>query len=78
MSNSFTHITSLLNSHTHSSRTWSTISQDERNKLQGDGAKEDGEFWMSFEDMCKHYTDFEMCSVSIDQMYEDDNGEFTQ
>ena len=39
----------------------------------GDGAKEDGEFWMTYEDMCKHYTDFEMCSVSIDQMYEDEN-----
>lgn len=33
---------------------------------------EDGEFWMSYDDMKKHFTDFEVCSVSVDELYEDD------
>ena len=28
---------------------------------------------MSFDDFKKHFTDFEMCSVSIDDLYEDEN-----
>ena len=27
---------------------------------------------MSYDDFKKHFTDFEMCSVSIDDLYEDD------
>lgn len=38
-----------------------------------DNMKEDGEFWMSFDDMKKHFTDFEICSITIDQLYEDEN-----
>ena len=38
--------------------------------------KEDGEFWMSFDDFKKHYTDFEICSITVDQMYEDDGGQW--
>ena len=43
--------------------------------LEGDGVpKEDGEFFMSFQDFKKNFTDFEVCNVSVDQLYEDDNG----
>ncbi len=38
-------------------------------------AKDDGEFWMSFDDFRKHFTDFEMCNVTIDALYEDENSE---
>lgn len=57
-----------------SSGTWKSVSDAERQQLtEGQGAKEDGEFFMSFQDFCKHFTDFEMCSVSIDEMVEDEN-----
>ena len=29
---------------------------------------------MSYDDFVKHYTDFEICSVSVGQMYEDESG----
>lgn len=45
-----------------------------RKQCLEEGAKDDGEFWMSLEDMKKHFTNFEMCSVSIDQLHEDDSG----
>ena len=58
-----------------SSPTWRQVSADKRHELQeGDGPKEDGEFWMSYEDFVKHFTDLEMCSVSIGQMQEDEKG----
>lgn len=58
-----------------SSPTWRQLPADKRRELlEGDGPKEDGEFWMSYEDFVKHFTDLEMCSVSIDQMQEDDKG----
>ena len=31
---------------------------------------------MSFTDFKKHFNDFEICSVSVDQLYEDDAGRF--
>lgn len=60
-----------------SSKTWQQISASERQALQeGEGTfKEDGEFWMSFDDFTKHYTDFEICNVSVAMLYEDDSGE---
>ena len=30
---------------------------------------------MSYNDMCRNFTDLEMCSVSIDALYEDGGGE---
>ena len=36
--------------------------------------REDGEFYMSFQDFKKHFTDFEVCNVSVDQLYEDEKG----
>ena len=58
-----------------SSSKWNLIPADKRKKMLEEGAREDGEFWMSYEDFCQHFSDFEMCSVTIDQLYEDENGE---
>ena len=62
-----------------SSPTWKQLPAARRKELQdpeGEGVgKEDGEFWMSWVDFKKHYTDFEICSVSIDQLYEDEASE---
>ena len=59
-----------------SSKLWQHISASERKALQeGEGTfKEDGEFWMSFDDFKKHFTDFEICNVSVAMLYEDDSG----
>lgn len=45
-----------------------------RKECLEEGAKDDGEFWMDIEDMKKHYTHFEVCSVSMDELHEDDSG----
>ena len=58
-----------------SSPTWKSLSQSKRKELLEDNMNEDGEFWMSFDDMKKHFTDFEICSITIDQLYEDENCE---
>jgi Ca2+-binding EF-hand superfamily protein len=57
------------------SKIWQHISASERQALQeGEGTfKEDGEFWMSFDDFKKHFTDFEICNVSVAMLYEDDS-----
>jgi Ca2+-binding EF-hand superfamily protein len=57
------------------SKLWQHISASERKALQeGEGTfKEDGEFWMSFDDFKKHFTDFEICNVSVAMLYEDDS-----
>ena len=56
------------------SSAWKSVSADQRKTLLEDGVKEDGEFWMSIEDMTKHFTNFEVCSVSVDTLTEDDSG----
>lgn len=59
-----------------SSPKWQELSAKQRAELLGEqGGKEDGEFWMSYNDFKKHFTDFEICNVSIDQLYEDDSGQ---
>ena len=56
-----------------SSPSWNQLSADKRKEiLEGETAKEDGEFYMSFEDFLKHFTDFEICSVNISEMQEDE------
>ncbi len=40
-----------------------------------ESARDDGEFWMSFDDFRKHFTDFEICNVTMDDLYEDENSE---
>ncbi|XP_029458029.1 calpain-5 [Rhinatrema bivittatum] len=45
-----------------SSEEWQKVSKSEREKL-GVTVDDDGEFWMTFEDFCKHYTDLIMCRL---------------
>ncbi len=56
----------------YSSDIWKRISAAERQQLT-ENQSEDGEFFMSFDDFKKNYTDIEMCSVSIDQLYDDES-----
>ena len=60
-----------------SSSTWKNVPAARRKELlEGDDVgREDGEFYMSFQDFKKHFTDFEVCNVSVDQLYEDESGE---
>ncbi len=58
----------------YSSSKWKLISSSRRKELNPE-TKDDGEFWMSYDDMTKHFTDMEICSVSMDKLYEDDSGE---
>lgn len=58
----------------YSSAKWKVVPADLRSELLEGGGKDDGEFWMTYEDMNKYFTDFEICSVSMDELYEDDNG----
>ncbi|KAM8975311.1 calpain-5 [Pelodytes ibericus] len=45
-----------------SSEEWQKVSKGEREKL-GVTVQDDGEFWMTFEDFCKYYTDIIMCRL---------------
>ncbi|KAM4699406.1 calpain-5 [Discoglossus pictus] len=45
-----------------SSEEWQRVSKGEREKL-GMTVDDDGEFWMTFEDFCKQYTDLIMCRL---------------
>lgn len=61
-----------------SSSSWKNVPAARRKELlEGDDVgREDGEFWMSYQDFKKHFTDFEVCNISIDQLYEDENGKW--
>ena len=52
---------------------WRTVSIAEISKKVDD----DGEFFMSFDDMVKYFTDLEMCHISMDVLYQDDEGTAT-
>ena len=54
------------------SDTWKQLSAKQRQELHT--TDEDGEFFMTYEDMIKHFTDLEICSISVDSLYEDDGG----
>ncbi|XP_051953604.1 calpain-5-like [Xyrauchen texanus] len=45
-----------------SSEEWKRVSKSERERL-GVTVEDDGEFWMDFEDFCKHYTDLILCRL---------------
>ncbi|XP_077154833.1 calpain-5 [Ranitomeya variabilis] len=45
-----------------SSEEWQKVSKSEREKL-GMTVQDDGEFWMTFEDFCKYFTDIIMCRL---------------
>ncbi|XP_023648274.1 calpain-5a [Paramormyrops kingsleyae] len=45
-----------------SSEEWQRVSKGEREKL-GVTVQDDGEFWMNFEDFCKHFTDMILCRL---------------
>eukprot|EP00062_Callorhinchus_milii_P026427 gi/632988513/ref/XP_007883154.1/ PREDICTED: calpain-5-like [Callorhinchus milii] len=48
--------------HTHSSEEWQKVSKSEREKL-GVTVRDDGEFWMNFDDFCKLFTDLVVCRI---------------
>ena len=78
LSLSLSHTRTHTHTHTHdSSSTWKQVSASKRKELlEGDDfGREDGEFWMSYADVKKHFTDFEITNVTIDQLYEDDAGQ---
>ncbi|XP_064392675.1 calpain-9-like [Halichondria panicea] len=54
------------------SSTWKNVPEEKRRQLDQNN-KDDGEFWISFDDFRKHFTDFEVCNVTIDALYEDEN-----
>ena len=56
---------------------WKQLPANQRRELLegGDKGKEDGEFWMSYDDFRKHYTDFEICNICMEQLYEDEAGQ---
>ena len=56
-----------------SSRTWQQVSAKDRKELNSD-SKDDGEFFMSYEDFIKNFSDFEILSVSVDELYENESG----
>ncbi|XP_024122539.1 calpain-5 [Oryzias melastigma] len=46
-----------------SSREWTKISDTERHNL-GLTVEDDGEFWMSFRDWCRHFSDADVCHIA--------------
>ncbi|XP_053478742.1 calpain-5a [Ictalurus furcatus] len=60
-----------------SSEEWKKVSKSEREKL-GVTVRDDGEFWMTFDDFCKHFTDLILCRLintsylSIHKTWEED------
>lgn len=68
-----------------SSAEWQNVSKSEREKL-GVTIRDDGEFWMNFDDFCTHFTDLVVCRVintsylSVHKTWEEagSHGQWTQ
>ncbi|KAM8921017.1 calpain-3 isoform 4-T4 [Pelodytes ibericus] len=52
------------------SKEWSIIDKSEKSRLQHQ-IKEDGEFWMSFDDFMKNFTKLEICNLTADTLESD-------
>ncbi|XP_023819378.1 calpain-2 catalytic subunit-like [Oryzias latipes] len=51
------------------SREWNHISQEEKSKLNK--VAEDGEFWMSYSDFIRNFSDLEICNLTPDLLTDD-------
>eukprot|EP00117_Sycon_ciliatum_P006188 scpid39378/ scgid9836/ Calpain-B; Calcium-activated neutral proteinase B; Calpain-B catalytic subunit 1; Calpain-B catalytic subunit 2 len=56
-----------------SSSEWKMIPESDRKEI-GLEFEDDGESWMSFDDFSKHFTDLEICNLSLESL-EDDGGQ---
>nr|DBA14277.1 TPA: hypothetical protein GDO54_005271 [Pyxicephalus adspersus] len=52
------------------SKEWNIIEKSEKSRLQHQ-IKEDGEFWMSFDDFMKNFTKLEICNLTADALESD-------
>ncbi|KAM3918035.1 calpain-3 isoform 1-T1 [Leptodactylus fuscus] len=52
------------------SKEWTIIEKSEKSRLQHQ-IKEDGEFWMSFDDFMKNFTKLEICNLTADALESD-------
>ncbi|XP_040267557.1 calpain-3 isoform X2 [Bufo bufo] len=52
------------------SKEWTVIDKSEKSRLQHQ-IKEDGEFWMSFDDFMKNFTKLEICNLTADALESD-------
>ncbi|XP_068110118.1 calpain-3 isoform X3 [Hyperolius riggenbachi] len=52
------------------SKEWNMIDKTEKSRLQHQ-IKEDGEFWMSFDDFLKNFTKLEICNLTADALESD-------
>ncbi|XP_066464559.1 calpain-3 isoform X3 [Eleutherodactylus coqui] len=52
------------------SKEWTIIDKSEKSRLQHQ-IKEDGEFWMSFDDFMKNFTKLEICNLTADALESD-------
>ncbi|XP_069494925.1 calpain-3 isoform X2 [Ambystoma mexicanum] len=53
-----------------SAKEWSLIDKSEKTRLQHQ-VKEDGEFWMSYDDFLKNFTKLEICNLTADALESD-------
>uniref|UniRef100_I3JNG1 Calpain catalytic domain-containing protein n=1 Tax=Oreochromis niloticus TaxID=8128 RepID=I3JNG1_ORENI len=53
---------------------WQTVSPEDREMCLS--VADDGEFWITFEDFCKFYTDIDICGLSPDFLNESDSSQW--